>query len=156
MVEMTIPPEEDIEYIRDMVLSKFPLLGVTMSKLTTVADKRWETAATDGKHVFFSPNFFATLTEEEKVFVYAHEVMHVAFEHMNRSENRNQRLWNYATDAVINQILQKENLPMPKGCVDVKNAINYSAEEMYEILLQEKQRRQQDNQSQQQIGRAHV
>lgn len=136
---------EDIDYIRERVLRKFPLLGVTMASLGTVADNRIETAATDGRKVYYSPDFFKTLTDDEKVFTYAHEVMHVAFNHILRSKGRNPRLWNIATDAVINQILKNEELPMVEGGVDMAEAVNHSAEEMYEKLLQKQQEKQQQS-----------
>ena len=106
--------EEDIRYIRGKVLRKFPLLGVTMASLETYPNSRIKTACTDGKNIYYSPKFFAKLSDEEKVFVYAHEVMHVAFEHLPRQENKDLELWNIATDAVINQMLMQENMPKPK------------------------------------------
>jgi predicted metal-dependent peptidase len=134
-----IRQHEEIEYIRKSVLCKFPLLGVQMSKLQTIADVSVGTAGTDGKTIYYSPAYFATLTDEEKCFVYAHEVMHVAFNHILRSGDRDHRLWNMATDAVINQMLKSDSMPMPAGGVDIADAIHHSAEEMYEKLLREKE-----------------
>lgn len=142
----------DIEYTRECVLRKFPLLGVAMANLDTVPAKRLggeelETAATDGRHVFYNPDFFDSLPQEQRTFLYAHEVMHVAFNHILRSKGRNHQIWNQATDAVINQILKSENLPMVDGGVDIAEAINKSAEEMYEKLLREHQEKQQQKQN---------
>lgn len=131
--------EEDIRYIRGKVLRKFPLLGVTMASLETYPRDNIKTACTDGKSIYYSPKFFAKLSDEEKVFVYAHEVMHVAFNHIMRSKGRHHKLWNIATDSVINQILKEENLPIVKGGVNIEEAINKSAEEMYEKLLKERE-----------------
>lgn len=63
---------------------------------------------------------------------------------------RDYKLWNIATDSVINQILKNENLPITEDGVDIPMAIHHSAEEMYEKLLAEKQRKQQQGQDQQQ------
>ena len=131
--------EEDIKYIRGKVLRKFPLLGVTMASLETYPDSKIKTACTDGKNIYYSPKFFAKLSDEEKVFVYAHEVMHVAFNHIMRSKGRHHKLWNIATDSVINQILKEEGLPLVKGGVNIEEALNKSAEEMYEKLLKERE-----------------
>lgn len=141
--------KQDIEYVRSCVLRKFPLLGVTMSSLKTVADDNIATASTDGKTVYYSPKFFAPLSDEEKTFIYAHEVMHVAFNHIMRSKDRDMKLWNTATDAVINQILQKEGLPLIDGGVDMAEALNQSAEEMYDKLFKEKDQRQEQEQGSQ-------
>lgn len=151
--EEKLRQNEDIEYVRSRVLAKFPLLGTTMARLKTVAaqiiyDETLDTAATDGKTVYYNPNWFMELPDDEKVFVYAHEVMHVAFNHILRSGGRNHKIWNQATDAVINQILKSENLPMPENGVDIAEAIQHSAEEMYEKLMQENKNNQ-NNQNEQ-------
>ena len=141
MPNMVTEQQEEIQYIKEQVLAKFPLLGVTMRPLSVVPDDRIGTAATDGHRIIYSPMFFSTLSDEQKQFVFAHEVMHVAFNHILRSKGRNQRLWNIATDSVINQILKNEKLPLTEGGVDIAEAVNHSAEEMYEKLLKKKEQR---------------
>lgn len=148
----TVRRTADIEYTRERVLRKFPLLGVTMADLQTVITSDingvpLDTAATDGSKIYCNPDFFNSLDEDSRVFVYAHEVMHVAFNHILRSGNRDTKIWNLATDAVINQMLVGENLPMVDGGVDIADAINHSAEEMYDKLYQQKQQQKQQNQS---------
>lgn len=142
--------QEEIQYIKEQVLAKFPLLGVTMRPLSVVPDDRIGTAATDGHRIIYSPKFFNTLSDEQKQFVFAHEVMHVAFNHILRSKGRNQRLWNIATDSVINQILKNEKLPITEGGIDIAEAVNHSAEEMYEKLLKKKELRDQEKEQKQQ------
>lgn len=138
--------KEEIEYIRERVLRKFPLLGVAMASLQTVAEDAVGTAGTDGKTVYYSPKFMEGLSDDEKTFLYAHEVMHIAFNHIMRSKGRNPRLWNIATDSVINQILKSEDLPLIEGGVDMAEAVNRSAEEMYEKLLKEQEDKKQQSQ----------
>ncbi len=151
--EEKLRQQEEIEYVRDRVLAKFPLLGTTMARLKTapakvIDDETIDTAATDGRTVFYNPDWFMPLSDDEKVFVYAHEVMHVAFNHILRSGNRNHKIWNQATDAVINQILKSESLPMPENGVDIADAIQHSAEEMYEKLLRENKNNKNDKNEQ--------
>ena len=141
--------QEEIQYIKEQVLAKFPLLGVTMRPLSVVPDDRIGTAATDGHRIIYSPKFFNTLSDEQKQFVFAHEVMHVAFNHILRSKGRDQRLWNIATDSVINQILKNEKLPLTEGGADIAEAVNHSAEEMYEKLLKKKEQRDQEKEKEQ-------
>ncbi len=139
----------EIDAIRDQVLARFPLLGTTMAKLKTVASDSIQTAATDGEVVYYAPKFFDTLTNDQRVFCYAHEVMHVAFNHILRSRDRNPQIWNIATDAVINQMLMGENLPIIDGGVNMADAIGRSAEEVYEKLLEQQKNQEQQNQQQQ-------
>ncbi len=136
--------QDDIDYIKNQVLVRFPLLGTTVSNMNFVADNSVITAATNGESVIYAPKFLVRLTDEEKEFLLAHEMLHIAFNHILRSKNRDARLWNIATDAVINQILKSEGLPIIEGGVDIPEAINCSAEEMYDKLLAEKEKQKEE------------
>ena len=134
---------EEMDYIRSAVVLRFPLLGAIMAGVEIYSTDEYpimtrsgplKTAATDGKDIFYSPEYFATLSDEEKIFVIAHEVLHIAFNHIMRSGDRDDELWNEAGDAVINQILKSEHLPMPEGGIDIAEALYRSTEEMYEKL----------------------
>lgn len=136
--------QDDIDYIKNQVLARFPLLGTTVSNMNFVADNSVITAATNGEIVIYAPKFLAKLTDEEKEFLLAHEMLHIAFNHILRSKDRDARLWNIATDAVINQILKSEGLPIIEDGVDIPEAINCSAEEMYDKLLAEKEKQKEE------------
>jgi len=140
--------QEMVENVKDGVLLKFPLLGTTMSKLKfqpfTKSDfelsaKFAGVAYTNGKEIRYNPNFMQSLTFDERVFIFAHEIMHVAFEHLPRSVGRDADCWNIATDAVINQMLKNANLSIPKGSVNIPWANGKSAEETYEILCKKEE-----------------
>lgn len=128
-----------IESIKNGVLRKFPLLGGVMATLTFEPNKDIRTAGTDGKRIVYSPEFIEKISYDERVFLFAHELMHNAFDHILRSRGRDQETWNKATDAVINQMLKNAQLPIPKGGIDMPEADGKSAEEMYEILQAKKQ-----------------
>lgn len=136
-----------LDSVKSAILRKFPLLGATMSKLEFEEKTDIQTAATDGEKVFYNPNFIESLSPEQRTFVFSHELMHVAFDHILRSKNKDSKLWNIATDAVINQMLKAENLPIIEGGVDIEEAINKSAEEIYNKLLEEQNKQQQNKNS---------
>ena len=139
--------EKMIQIVKNGILRKFPLLGATMSNLTFEPSTAVQTAGTDGEKVLYNEKFVEGLSFDEKVFLFSHEIMHVAFDHIMRSKGRDHKLWNQATDAVINQMLQAENLPMIEGGVDIKEALNKSAEEMYEKLKLQKEQQSQNGQN---------
>jgi len=141
---LTAEQKEEVEYIKDRMLAKFPLLGVTLAKLDVEADDRAGTAYTTGSKICYSPKYFKTLSDDEELFIFAHEVFHVAFEHIERRKGHDRDLWNIATDAVINQILHQEGLPIKKGLVDIPEALGHSAEEMYDLLLEHRKEKQQE------------
>lgn len=135
----------DIDSIKRKMLVKYPLFGSVVANLDYVEKKGLGTAGTDGNKVYYDPDFMSTLSEEEQTFIMAHEVCHVALDHIFRSEGKDKELWNTATDAVINAYLQKDGLKMVKGGIDIPEAINYDAEEMYQKLLEEKKQNNNQN-----------
>lgn len=141
----------DLDSIKKKMLRKYPAFGSTISsvKYQIVGnDHPVKTAATDGKTIYVNADFMASLPEDEQVFTMAHEVCHIALKHIQRSKGKDQRLWNIATDGVINQHLKKDGLSMPDGGVDIVDALKYDAEELYQKLLAEKEEQQQQQNGQ--------
>lgn len=130
----------DIDSIKRKLLIKYPTFGSVIANIEYQASKNIETAGTDGKVLLYNPKFLDGLSEKQQIFVFAHEVCHIAFEHIFRSEGKDKRLWNIATDSVINALLKQDGLPIVEGGVDIPEAINYDAEEMYNKLLEEKKK----------------
>ena len=65
--------------------------------------------------MLYNPEFFAKLTNNERLDVLKHEFYHLIFEHVTgrKPKDINPRVWNFATDLAINSHL--ENLP--EGCL---------------------------------------
>lgn len=110
----------------------------------------FKTAATDGDTIYFDPDFLDSLDDNQKLFLTAHEFLHIKFKHMLRlvdehGKQRDMEIWNIATDAIINANLIRDGLEALKGCVDMPDAINYTAEQYYDKLLQEKQKYEQSS-----------
>lgn len=116
------------------VRQKFPLLDTTLEGLEIVATDEIPTCCTDNEKVLCNPKFLESLTHEQRVFALSHEVLHVAFDHILRSKDKDLYDWNMATDAVINKILKDNGLPLIDGVIDMDEAQGKSAEEMYEII----------------------
>ena len=102
------------------------------------------TAATDGKHLFFNPEFFLELDTDERIFLLLHEVMHNVYSHGTRKGFRNHELWNSACDYVINGELIARGFKMPKGGLHDTVYDGMGADEVY-AKLAEKQDKGQDN-----------
>ena len=137
----------DIAALKRKMLVKYPFFGSVVASVGYKENKDIPTAGTDGETIYYNPEYLESLSIEEQVFVFAHEVCHIAFNHILRSEGKDPELWNIATDAVINQFLKRDGLKIVEGGVDMEEAINYDAEQLYEKLLQEKQQRQQQQQN---------
>src|SRR6516164_2351236 len=61
-----------------------------------------DTFATDGKSVWYWPDFVVGLTHDETVGVEAHESFHPGLGHQSRRGDREHYLWNVAGDLEIN------------------------------------------------------
>ena len=135
----------DIAALKRKMLVKYPFFGSVVASVGYKENKDIPTAGTDGETIYYNPEYLEGLSVEEQTFIFSHEVCHIAFNHILRSEGKNPELWNIATDGVINQFLKRDGLKMAPGVVDMAEAINYDAEQLYEKLLQEKQQRQQQS-----------
>ena len=135
----------NVDSIKRRLLVKYPFFGSVVANSNFIAEPAVGTAGTDGKTIYYNPNFIESITDEEQTFIFAHEICHIAFDHIFRSEGKDKDLWNIATDSVINSFLKQDGLPIVEGVVDIPEAINYDAEEMYKKLLEEKKHQQQPN-----------
>ena len=136
--------------VKRLMIARYPRFGAQIAGaiLEYRTDLKYHTAATDGKNIYFDPDYLASLSDDDKLFIIAHELMHVKFEHMYRIMDRNgqqrdHELWNIATDAIINANLERDGFKIKNGYVNMPEALNYSAEEFYDKLLKEKQAKQQ-------------
>lgn len=156
----------NINSLKRKLLIKYPIFGSVLANLGFEESKEVKRAGTDGKKIYYNLEFLNGQNEKEQLFILVHEVCHVAFKHIYRSEGKDKKLWNIATDAVINALLQKDGLEMPKMTleingklitikdgIDIPEAVDYDAEEMYNKLLENKKKQKnqynQDNQGNQ-------
>lgn len=132
----------DIEALKRKMLVKYPFFGSVVAGVKYKEERSVGTAGTDGKTIYYNPDFLEKLSTDEQTFIFAHEVCHIAFNHILRSEGKNPQIWNTATDAVINQFLKRDGLKMVEGGVDIADAVNYDAEQLYNKMMQEQQQNQ--------------
>ena len=92
------------------------------------------TAATNGSSIRFNPEFFMSLSPDERIFLLVHEAMHVALLHMTRLASRDHGKWNKACDHYINLLLLERGFKMPRnGLADPKYR-GLSSDEIYTLL----------------------
>lgn len=135
----------NVESIKRRLLVKYPFFGSVVANSNLIAEPSVGTAGTDGKNIYYNPNFIESITDDQQTFIFAHEICHIAFDHIFRSEGKDKDLWNIATDSVVNAFLKQDGLPIVEGGVDIPEAINYDAEEMYKKLLEENKQQQQNS-----------
>lgn len=136
-----------------LMMLRYPRFAseIASANISYRTDLKCHTAATDGKNIFFDPEYLASLSESDRLFLIAHELMHIKFAHAYRLEDKNGEkrdmdTWNIATDAIINANLERDGFTIKEGCVNRPEALNYSAEEFYQFLLDEKKAKEQEKQ----------
>ncbi|AVO43483.1 DUF2201 family putative metallopeptidase [Simplicispira suum] len=131
---------------RALVLDQ-PFFGVLSLKLELVEDKsNTKTLKTDGKRLWFNPEYVATLSKHELKGVIAHEVLHCGNGHTWRREHRDPKGWNEAADLAINPIVLDAGMVLPKGALDGTPYKGKSPEEIYAIRQKERQSQPQEQQ----------
>lgn len=136
-------------------IGKFPHIfptGIDVKTGETV--KLFETMATDGKTIFIDEDFLTALPVENAVFGVCHEIAHAMWEHMHRAKQYQSfgfdgakfdpRLWNIATDYVINDLLEtskcgnikRDAKGKPEWLLNPKYTSTWSGEDVYRDLLQ--------------------
>ena len=134
--------------IRRAVLDRYPFFGTIAlnMELVPIRDSRVSTAATDGKNIYFDIDFLASLNNNDRIFVFAHEIVHNVMMHFLRNEGRDRKLWNIATDMEVNEILKSDGLVCPKDGLTPATyylPTGHSAEEYYQMLQQQSNAQQQ-------------
>ena len=122
---------------RQKLLTRMPFVGGLLMRLdlVPVSDRRLDTAATDGDHIFVDIDFYASLNAEERLFVLAHEAWHCALIHFARRQGRDPKLFNVAADLEIHFVLTDEGLKAPFVLPHEPSWKGLSAEEIYERLV---------------------
>lgn len=117
-----------------------------------VGDEITETMATDGKALYVNPAWVDTQGDPELRFTVAHEALHVALGHHTRRGTRDPKLWNVATDHVINLALIAEGFKAPEGILADPRFAGMSAEQVYAALAKEGGGKPQPQQGQSKSG----
>lgn len=138
---------EILSVCRRDILTKYPFIGsiALRMNMVPVRDVRVRTACTDGDSVYFDIAFLSSLSDEERVFVLAHEVWHAVLMHLIRRHNRNPQLFNIATDKEVNYMLKEDGFKPPSDlCFPEGDEVGKCAEEIYEMMLKKMKKNMQN------------
>lgn len=129
-----------------LILNK-PFYASLLFSLEFKEDSNCESCETNGKTLWYNPDFVSGLTTDELQGVLAHETLHVAYCHHTRRGKRDHTKWNVATDYAINALLLDDKFVLPKDRLYEPGFKDKSAEEIYSLLPDEdSQKSDEDNQ----------
>ena len=116
---------------------KSPFFGTLAMFVRFIPSLNITAAATDGKDVFFNPNFLNSLPSAQQDGLLLHEILHAALLHPLRLRERDPQRWNIAADIVVNgMILCQTEFELPQGGLRDQKLEHLSVEEVYELLPQ--------------------
>lgn len=105
-----------ISKARSWLVINQPFVATLALSMKVELTDKLETAGATYETLYFNPDFVSTLSDDELVFLVAHEVFHPMFEHNSRRMGRDPKQWNVAADIVINEHLINERIgKMPSG-----------------------------------------
>ena len=119
---------------RAQLLMEQPFFGTLAIKLQLVADPTIKTAATNGTHLIYSPDYVSKLESVKLKGLIAHEVMHCVLNHHTRRGERDPELWNIAADIAENNHLIECGFILPDGALIDKSYGDVPAETIYNKL----------------------
>lgn len=134
--------------IRINFLFNHPFLSVLALSIPTHFQSNGRSAfQTDGYRITVDREKLTHYSEEEITYLYAHTLLHIVLKHPFRQKGREVLLWNQSCDIVTNLILSDFSdvgrMPSDEMLdVDLKGKC---VEEVYEILYQEEQEKQESN-----------
>lgn len=128
--------KEDIEYIRAALAGGLaPFISSLLARPRIVASEKVEIAGVDSfGTMYINPISWENLSVPDKVYVAAHEAVHLAFWHPGRRGTRDPKLWNLAADSVTWVILRGLiRAPMENTAVSPKFIARICGKEEKEI-----------------------
>jgi len=137
-VSISEQAEQLLTFGKIELLQKHPFYASLVLKMQFVEDESVPTACIDGETIWYNPNFLLAQNIKKVAGLLAHEVMHVAMMHHIRRYGREHKRWNYACDYAINPILIEAGMSLPDGGLINEQYQDMSAEEIYEILPNDK------------------
>jgi predicted metal-dependent peptidase len=143
-------PYEDEEAIKKLVTAKIrllltqPFFGNMAARLILVNGDAWlSTAATDGRHFYYNSKFILSLDDAQNVFLFGHEILHNAWDHMDRNEGRRPDIANIACDYAVNGDLIQNRIGKVIDQVPILHETKYygwSMEQIYADLMENAER----------------
>ncbi len=111
-----------------------PFFGTLAMFARFIASPTIPTAATDGRDIFFNPQFLSSLPSQQQDGALLHELLHAALLHPLRLRERQPELWNIAADIVVNGTILQQGFELPPGGLRDEQLEHLSVEEVYELL----------------------
>lgn len=141
-----------------IIMLKYGFFSDVLCKLKIVSTRDVKTMATDGKYIYFNPEFTDKLKVGDIIWVICHEIMHNVLLHFDRQGGRDAvgitdtgekvSIWNVAGDYAINLLLSPPDTNgniiaadqigrKLESCLWDAKYLNMSTEVIYDLIMEE-------------------
>lgn len=120
-----------LAFLREEIYLELPFLSIALSVLEPKADARLQTFATEGEHLYFSPEQILRVFPKNSQYLdrlYLHTVLHCIFSHLWIAGQRQRDLWGIACDIAVEHTIDGMN----KNCT--KRILTFLRKEVYREL----------------------
>lgn len=140
-----------------------PFFSYLVMNLNLIEKEDIKTCGVDCKgNLYYNSDFIDKLSNDEIKTLLCHEVLHIALLHLTRLNNRDKKVWNIATDIIINNTLRNNNFIFDKGLSGglipnsnnikindfrIDNLDKMFSEEVYNILIEKLKENEQEKNS---------
>jgi len=129
-----------------------PFFATLALGMTYKQDDSIKTASCDGQTIRYNSQFIDGLSIDELTTLLAHESLHPGLLHHLRQGAREHALFNRAADYAINPLLKDSGFKLPENALISSEFTNMSAEDIYTVLQEREQKKQDGNNQQNQPG----
>lgn len=98
--------KKKIQESRGRLLSTMPFFGLLLMYLKFVAVPGMKKISTNGKCIYFSPDFLEKLYEKEIDYILCHQILHIVCGHIWRDRDLSGDDYHFACDIFLNLILE--------------------------------------------------
>lgn len=119
-----------------MTIPNTMFFSALLATLRLVYTTRVPTAAVDGVCLYLNPEFVAKQTVNKLIGLLLHEVLHIAYEHLDRKKamDLDHERWNIAGDYYINPIILSRGFELPEGGLYEASYVGLSTLQIYNEL----------------------
>jgi len=124
---------------KTQLLMKSPFFGSLMLQCQHIFTSDVPTMGTDGRDLYFNPDFVKSLSHQELMGVMVHELCHKMFLHRIRAEHykdadKQRMRWNVAADYALNPVVVEAGFSLPNDALLDDQYKGMTAEQIYDKL----------------------
>ncbi|MCB4764870.1 MAG: VWA-like domain-containing protein [Sulfurovum sp.] len=119
------------------LMLEHPYIGSIATVLNLDVNHETLTFSSDGVSLKYNNEYIEKAPLDEIEFALANGAMHAVFKHAQRQHDRVGRIWQAATDLLVNNILVKNNFILPPYVYYDERFDGMYAEEIYDVLKDE-------------------